>query len=82
MQLNPMRRARSQCCLSNINYLPGKEGGECAKCGSPSFHFAEDGELESEDEIRLQADMEVDHTLYLLGIQRAARETSHLFQEP
>lgn len=79
MSNNKMKRAKSQCCRSNINYLPGNKKGECSRCGSPSFYFSEEGQLELEHKIIIQPELSITHKLYLIGIQRAAKETSSMY---
>jgi hypothetical protein len=74
-------RVQSKCCRADIVYLPGNDEGECAKCSSPSFRITDDAIELFEGTPYTSLDFTQTEKYYLLGMQRAANETSEMDAE-
>ena len=79
--MKPEARMKSKCCKADIVYLPGNEEGECASCSSPSFRFADDFVELLNGTTYASSDFEESEMYFLLGMQRAIKETSEMDSE-
>jgi hypothetical protein len=70
----------SRCCRAEILILPGNNEGECARCGSPSCRITDEEDIcLFEDSRFTNQDFNRTEKLYLMGMQRAAKETSKMY---